>query len=569
MSTATASILTLIKQEKYKLALKKINKNSRITEDEKFYLLGICHGHLGELNKSINFLQFCLAANPNHMQAYAALVQTYTQIGEDEKAEKTHRQALSIKPNQPYFLNGLAALLNKKGEYQEAITLLQTALKIRPDARELHTHIGHAYYNTEAYEKAYEHQTYVIERTPNNEHRLLDYGYTLLNLGKYEQARQCFSQCIKLKPDFITPYFYLAKAYDLLGDEDNALKNYRQTIALCQQHPTDKNCKRQQQLSEWMIGILQLRRGEFEAGWKRYEQGLHERTQRRLPSLAIPFWNGQPLTGKTLLITAEQGIGDEIMFASCLQYFKHDAQCIILECEKRLLPLYRRSFDSIEIIPMLDYKTFDHLENLEADYFIPIASLAAYFRAETHRPTPYLKVDAKKREHWQHRFNALGEGLKIGLSWKGGGLHETKIQRSIPLNDFHPLLALPHIHWINCQYGEHEKERETVFNTHGIKIHEWPESNPVSDPDDFCAKLAALDLIISIDNSTVHFAGAVGLPTWVLLPCSAEWRWGNDTSDTYWYPSVQLFRQTQPHDWEPVLQTIKQSLQEKLSITQS
>ena len=161
---------------------------------------------------------------------------------------------------------------------------------------------------------------------------------------------------------------------------------------------------------------------------------------------------------------------------------------------------------------------------------------------------------------WRERYASLGPGSKVGISWTGGKTPQEKLSRSAPLDQWARLFAIPNVHFINLQYGDHGDDLDKLKAAWGVTIHDWQDSNPLADMEDFAAKIAALDLVISIDNSTVHMAGALGTPTWALLPYVPEWRWMLDRADTPWYPAMKLFRQRQRETWADVFEQIATAL---------
>ena len=160
------------------------------------------------------------------------------------------------------------------------------------------------------------------------------------------------------------------------------------------------------------------------------------------------------------------------------------------------------------------------------------------------------------------RYAALGPGLKIGISWRGGGGDLVRNRRSLALASWARMLRRDSEHVVNLQYGDCAQELAAAERSHGLSIADWDDADPLADLDGFAAQVAALDLVISIDNATVHMAGALGRPVWALLPKPADWRWGTEGDETVWYDSLRLFRQARPGDWAPVMGTISDALRD-------
>jgi hypothetical protein len=303
-----------------------------------------------------------------------------------------------------------------------------------------------------------------------------------------------------------------------------------------------------------------LQSGNIERGWNEYEWRCECKNSLSISHrLSQPGWDGRSLKGKRLLIFAEQGVGDEIMFASCLQEVIDHADLCIVECDKRLIPLFARSFPRIQLIERIVPGEHYPSDYPSADMKIAMGSLPKFLRptlSSFPQQTVYLIPDSQKVDEWRRRFSELGPGLKIGISWRGGSIPSIKLARSIPLTYWSKLLSMPGIHWINLQYGDCAAELMEAKETMRITIHDWEDTDPLKDLDNFAAQIAALDLVISIDNATLHMAGALGVPVWALLPFAGEWRWLQKVEDTPWYKTMRLIRQKYPNDWEEVFDRV-------------
>jgi hypothetical protein len=201
------------------------------------------------------------------------------------------------------------------------------------------------------------------------------------------------------------------------------------------------------------------------------------------------------------------------------------------------------------------------------DFHIAAGSLPLHLRpneASFPRALRLLVPDADAVACWQDRFAALGPGLKIGISWKAGDKPKERMLRSTRLDQWRPLLEMPGCHFINLQHGDRAAEIDAIAREAGITIHHWRDADNRNDIDGLAARMAALDLVISVGNANVHLAGAVGVPAWSLLPAHGGWRWLAGRSDTLWYPSVRLFRQSAADDWEELFLRVRQELMKHL-----
>jgi len=297
-----------------------------------------------------------------------------------------------------------------------------------------------------------------------------------------------------------------------------------------------------------------LKYGHYAAGWDKYEW--------RAAALAetspydYPEWAGAHAPAGVLLIRAEQGLGDQIMFSSCIADAMQRVPRCIIECDFRLKPIFARSFPEAAIYGYRKTPVETWLSNgITPTMQIAIGSLPRLFRRSRnafpdHRG--YLCADPAKVSKWTKRLNDLGPGPKVGISWRGGVPGTRRHLRSIPLADWRDVLGVPNLHFISLQYGEVTDE---VVGTNGsarTPIQHWPEV--LSDQDELAALISATDLTLTVQTSVAHLAGALGKEVWILVPAVPEWRYGATTNTMPWYPSASILRQRGGESWQAVLQ---------------
>jgi hypothetical protein len=261
-------------------------------------------------------------------------------------------------------------------------------------------------------------------------------------------------------------------------------------------------------------------------------------------------------------VWGEQGVGDQVMFASAVpDLLDRGARCVI-EADTRLEPLFRRSFSGISFLAR-DTTTAAEIEHFAADYQVFVGSLCRWLR-----PSPasfpsrpgFLKADSALTEGYRQRYRErFGDRPVIGISWRGGTREIARI-RSIPLAAWSPVLRQRNFGFVNLQYGDCRADLAAVQCEMGVEVFHDDMVDPLKNLDGFAAQTAAMDLVISIDNSTVHMAGALDVPVWVLLPAVPDWRWMLDRSDSPWYSSVRLFRQPKVGEWSPVIDRVAEEL---------
>jgi hypothetical protein len=266
--------------------------------------------------------------------------------------------------------------------------------------------------------------------------------------------------------------------------------------------------------------------------------------------------------GKTLLIYGEQGVGDEIMFASCFSDVLARADNVIIECDRRLAPLFARSFPAAKVQARVSSEDVAWLREAGAiNLQCASGSLPRLFRrsvAEFPAHAGYLRADDAKIAKWRERLAKMPGKIKVGLSWRGGVDRTRRNLRSIDLIKLAPLFHLPDVTFVSLQYGDVAAECDAASAVFGKPIVQFPEA--IADYDETAALVCALDLVVSVQTAIVHLTGALGKPALVMLPFSPEWRYMRAGDRMLWYPSVKLLRQEKPKEWEPVILRVAEEL---------
>ncbi len=480
--------------------------------------------------------------------------------GDLEKAQSIYQQILKAVPNQPAALHFLGVLAHQVGESNIAVDFISKALAVKPDYAEAHSNLGSALQALERFEEAAVSYRKALSLNSSFVDAQYNLGVSLKELGQLDEAMECYSKTLLLNPRHAQAYNNLGLILADLNREDEAFEYYRKSIAADPDYPEAHN-----NLSRYY-----LQRYDFKQGWAEYDWGLKIPNARAQDhNFPCPMWQGESLQGKNIFIYAEQGIGDEVLFASCLSdLIVQSPSRVFLECELRLGPLFARSFPEVEVYGKA--RDQDHSwigQGVELDYYTPIGSLPKYLR---NHPDDFPKRDrflipekqlqASIRAHYQQQWP---EKRLVGIAWKsvdkGSGS-----QRSLELEQLLPVLSCAECQFINLQYGDVEGDLAALKAETGMDVYFDSNIDPLTDLDSFAAQIAALDLVISIDNSTVHFSGAVGTPTWILLPFNTNWRWPLVGNDTLWYSSVSLYRQHKFNEWDGVVTQVANELRQKI-----
>jgi len=478
------------------------------------YYLGLAYSKLAEAETAKDWLELAVAYDPKMVQAWQQLAHVYYKdLGNLARAQECCETVCALWPEGAagHFLRGL--ILQKQARYEEAI---------------------------EAYRMA-------ISLDPSHAEALNNLGDILLLQERFDEAVEVLEDSVRLRPQLLNPAMNLGCAYRHLGRFQDALLQFDRVFA---REPSHFGTR-------WYRSHVLLAEQCFEEGWQDYEYRFHVGVVDFRP-MPFPAWRGEALEGKTLLVCAEQGLGDEIMFASCLPDAMRRAQHCVIECNTRLESLFRRSFPSATVFGSKhEYAPSWLRQAPPIDCQIPAGSLPYHFRrhaSDFPAHAGYLKADPEKVRYWAQRLAALGPGLKIGISWRGGTAKTRVRSRSIPLEAWEPILRQPGMHFVSLQYGDCGEELTQVQQAYGITVHHWQAA--IDDYEETAALLCALDRVVSVCTAVVHLSGALGCSVWVLVPAVPEWRYTQNATSMPWYPSTRLFRQRVPGEWEPVVRQV-------------
>jgi Tfp pilus assembly protein PilF len=303
--------------------------------------------------------------------------------------------------------------------------------------------------------------------------------------------------------------------------------------------------------AHWNLGLALLTLGDLPRGWREYEWRLQCQpfADDGLNLAGVAPWQGQPLAGKTLLVRREQGAGDTAQFLRFIPALRRQGARVLLHVRPEMATLARSADPQVELV--------DPSATILADWYVNLLSLPHWLGVTLETlpgPIPYLCADADKAARWHERLRGY-PGRRIGLVWGGNPKHKNDRNRSCPLAVLKPLLDLPGISWFSLQKGEPARQLADIEP--GKIIDLGPEFQDFSDT---AAALESLDLLITVDTSVAHVAGALGRPAWVMIPKAPDWRWLLDREDSPWYPSLRLFRQEGVSGWHGVRDRIAEAL---------
>ena len=523
-----------------------------------FNSLGAALQKQGSLEESIQAYQQAIQIQSGDADSYSNLGVALQDQGSLEESIQAYQQAIQIQPNHPEAYNNLGVVLKEQGRLEESIQAYQKSIEIQPKSAEAYHNLGNVLREQGSLEESIEAYQQVIQIQPNHPEAYNNLGVVLKDQGSLEESIQAYQQAIRLQPDYAEAYSNLGNVLREQGSLEESIEAYQQAIQIQPGSAETHN----------NLGLILLLLGDFHQGWKEYEWRLKcsnfSSENRNFPQ---PYWNGIHLNGKSVLIWAEQGIGDEIMFTSILLTLSQMTEKIVIECNIRLVSLFQRSFPQIQFFPRQNPPNPKLLDK-NIDYQIPMGSLGQWLRTSEdsfkESKQTYLTACANKSAKIRERYQKLADGkLLVGISWKSTGINQRQaLLKSTILEDWTSVLLQQDCYFINLQYGDVKEELEQFHLQTNLMIYQDEKIDSLRSLDDFAAQTSALDLVISTSNTTVHMAGALGKQVWTLLPYIPDWRWMLDREDTSWYPSMRLFRQNETGDWSGVFSQVKSELEQ-------
>ena len=471
-----------------------------------------------------------LALNPGVAEAEMTLAQCLKEMGRLDEAEAAYTRTLALRPNWPDAMEERAFVLQKLGRYDDAAVAAEAVLAVAP------------------------------QRVAS---RIL-MGDLLQRRGDFQPAVAHYRRAVAAAPENASAHNHLAVALGKLGQVEDAVVAHRQAFRLLSDDL----------IVEFDLGIALLLTGRLAEGWPRYA------ARHRYPGNwvgarkhHVPSLTRAPAGDNRVFVWADQGLGDEILFAQMVPDLIARGARVTLECEERLAPLFARSFPDAQVVartPDLDAE-----RNGSFDAHIALGDLGTWLRpgfGNFPQHNGYLRADPGMRAGLRRRYQSgTADRPLVGLSWRTAESAKVSAQKSVDLPVMIPALqaggrARPAVKFVSLQYGDPRADIAAVAAQAGVEIVVDPEIDPLRDLDAFAAQVAAMDLVITTSNTTAHMAGALNVPCWVLVPIGqgAMWHWFLGRSDSPWYPSVRLFRQVERGDWAKPVGELAAALAERV-----
>jgi tetratricopeptide (TPR) repeat protein len=504
--------------------------------------LGRLEAQGGDAGRAVALLTEAVESDPTSADALGDLGNAYLVLDADREAESAYLRALAANPDHAVSLNNLGLLRTRRGEREAALDCFRHAFRSDPDFTPALKNLVAWLPDTAVPETDIAMLEDVTTRMPDNAAAHAALGALHLR-GAFNAgpALNALDRAIALGMDDRQVHTNRGVALHELGRHAEALAEFDRAL---EHDPRDTHAR-------FHRSITLLAQQRYAEAWPDYALRLESESPGRR-TFPYPIWEGQELSGRTLLVYAEQGVGDEILFASCLPDVVARAARVVVDCDPRLAPLYRRSFPTAEVHGASQLDPTDWASQIEADYQTPIGSLPRYLRRSVDAFSPhggYLRADPDRIAHWHSQIAPAGDAApRVGLSWRGGTLRSRGAARSLEPEQLAPLFEVPNLKWVNLQRGASVKELMAALGAVATARLAWPDV--LEDLDETAALIGALDLVITVDNTIAQLAGATGRPVWMLLPSAPEWRYGVSRDRMPWYPSARLFRQSSPGTWK-------------------
>jgi len=493
---------------------------------------------------------------PSDPKARFELADALARLGRASEAIAAYRETLSIKPDSAEACVNLANLLSATGRVDEAVELLRRAIAIRPTFAEAYLNLGCALTRQTKYAEAAAALAEAARLKPELTEVHNNQGVLMNAQGRYAEAAECYQRALELRPDNVDAIYNLGIAMLKQKLVASALDQFEQALELAPDYAeAHHNRSAALLLSE-----------NFEEGFIEYEWRFKSRDFVRF-QMHWPEWEGQSLAGRTIVLAAEQGLGDTIQFVRYAALVKEQGARVIVACPAALHPLLART-------PGVDQWVTNDDATVEADYGVPLLSLP-YRLGTTHdtipAEVPYVFAEHAREESWRQRLAAHGgakagkapkggESLKIGIVWQGNRHCPGDEQRSISLAHFAPVASVPGVQLFSLQKGP-GAEQLTEYGQAWNIVDFGDELDTAGGAFmDTAAIVRNLDLVITSDTAAAHLAGALGVETWVALCAVPDWRWMLERDDSPWYPTMRLFRQEEWGDWSGVFERMAEQL---------
>jgi tetratricopeptide (TPR) repeat protein len=508
--------------------------------------LGLILEAVGEFEQAVLAYQHAVSIKPDYAEAYHNIAIALQSQGRYAEAIEKCRRAISLKIAYAEAYNTMAFSLEKQERFDEAIENYKQALRLRPDFAEAYNHLGFVLNEQGKSAEAIKNFRRAVEIDPNYAEVYSNLGIALKDRQQFAEAIENFERALRIEPDFAEAYYNLANSLRDEGRCSEAIENYEQAIRLKPDYAE----------AHWNMSLTNLLSGNFTEGWKgyRWRRNIDLKILIGRHYTGKPRWDGTPFEGKRLFVHYEQGLGDNIQFVRYLPMIKARGGTVIFETLRPLIALLQDFPGADQVVenradgkPSVDFDVYTSLLDMPNIFGTTLETIPAEI--------PYIHAETAKAQYWRNKL--AGPFFKVGIVWAGSPTHGNDRYRSCKLKDFAPVAKVDGFRLYGLQKGVAAAQMDEMAEVLPIVNI----SKEFEDFTDTAAAIENLDLVISVDTSVLHLAGAMGKPAWALLPYAPEWRWMLNRQDSPWYPTMRLFRQSQWSHWEPVFEQVAAELQ--------
>jgi tetratricopeptide (TPR) repeat protein len=534
-----------------------LQQHGRLREAEKIYtrvlkafpdqfdalnLLGTVKAQRGQAGEAYRLITAALKVNPRAADAWVNLGIVLHALKRDQEALESFDKALALKPGDADALLQRGNALLALGRAQDALAAFDEVLALMPHHAQASLNRGLALAALGRHQDAVADFEAVLAISAANPAAHYNYGISLFSLGRYAEAVAAYDRALSIAPDHVKAWNNRGLALQALNRFGAALASYSKALEL-QKDYADAHFN--QALALLTVGDFRRGFEEYEWRWRRTGMPAHGRGR--------PLWLGEyPLQGRTILLHAEQGLGDTIQFVRYVPLLARTGAKIVLEVQPQLKALLGQTDGVCAVVargePLPSF-----------DVHCPLGSLPLALKTEPATiPTevPYLRADDAHIAKWSPRLRALGRP-RVAVAWSGNVQHVNDRNRSIPLSDLAPLWSVGSVRFLAIQRDLRSGDAELL----AAEPRVTQIGSELDDFADTAAMLALVDLVITVDTSVAHLAGAMGRPVWILVPFSPDWRWTLSGDSSRWYATARLFRQPSLGDWDSVIERLRSELQ--------
>lgn len=519
--------------------------------------LGSIYYEKNNIKRAIVCYTNSLDEQDNNAHIHYNLALCYMKLSSWKEAKEQLQQTVSLDPHHAQAYLHLGSASEKLQQFDDAVAAYKKMIALNDQSYEAYHHLGNALRHLERLEEAVEPYRKAIELQPKNIHLMMDLANALNMINRNEESLEYYQKIIEINPNAISALYNFGFTLKKMDRMERALEVYEQVLAKKPDHAP----------AHFSLSSIYLTLGNFEKGWEEYEWRwkVYNEDPKKFNR---PLWKGESLDNKTLLVYAEQGLGDTIHFIRYLKVLKerYPSAHLIFETQAPLAQLLKnqpyidRLFSRKEEIPGCHY----HISLMSVPYILKtnLETIPAN--------TPYITPHQHRVDYWKEKL-AADSNFKIGICWQGNARYSTQALRravaakSLSLEQFKPLAAIAGVSLYSLQRVDGTDQIENCSFKNSLIVFDEQFDKAHGGFCDTAAVMKHLDLIISVDTGVCHLSGAMDIPTWIPLPLPADWRWLRGRTDSPWYPSVRLFKQKTSGDWQPVMDAIVQAIKERVS----